>query len=111
VWKAGIGTDISFGYDYWIDNKNLIQHLDIQDDSCLHPCIKVSEFILNGQWDIQKLNQLIHNQLVLQKIIRIAIPIVEIVDSFCWRLNGSGEFSTKSATWLTHGSDAFQQPI
>ena len=94
MWKAGIGTDISFGYDYWIDNKNLIQHLDIQDDSCLHPCIKVSEFILNGQWDIQKLNQVIHNQLVLQKTIGIAIPIVATVDSFCWGL-GSVSFSGK----------------
>ena len=56
VWKVGIGTDISFWYDNWIDNKNLIQHLDIQDDSCLDPWIKVSEFIINGPWDIQKLN-------------------------------------------------------
>jgi len=53
---VGIGTDISFWYDNWIDNKNLIQHLDIQDDSCLDPWIKVSEFIINGPWDIQKLN-------------------------------------------------------
>jgi len=32
------------------------------------------------------------------------------VDSFCWGLNGSGEFTTKSATWLAHGSDVSQQP-
>jgi len=84
VWKVGTGTDISFWFDNWIGNKNLIQHLDIEDDLNLDPSIRVSEFILNGQWDIQKLNQKIHDHLVLQKIIGIALPILETVDSFCW---------------------------
>ena len=52
VWKVGTGTAISFWFDNWIGNKNLIQHLDIEDDSSLDPSIRVSEFILNGQWDI-----------------------------------------------------------
>ena len=47
------------------------------------PEIKVSEFIQNFQWNTQKLNQILNNYQVIQKIIGIPIPLTEIRDSFC----------------------------
>jgi len=35
---------------------------------------------------------------------------MEIIDSFCWGLNSSGSFSTKSATWLPHDSCPYERP-
>jgi len=34
-----------------------------------------------------------------------------VADSFCWGYTGSGDFSTKSATWKTHDNIATDQPI
>ena len=69
----------------------------------LKPTAKVSNFIQNGQRDIFKLNLTLQHHQIIQKIVGIALPITEIEDSFCWGLNGSGSFSTKSAIWLAHG--------
>jgi len=52
---------------------------------------------------------MIQDPLVIQKIIGIALPITETLDSFCWGFNGSGEFTTKSATWLAHDPKIFEQ--
>jgi len=38
------------------------------------------------------------------------IPSSLIEDSFCWGLHSSGEFATKSATWLAHTTKPLSQP-
>jgi len=38
------------------------------------------------------------------------IPSSNIEDSVCWGLNSLGEFSTKSATWLAHGTKPLSHP-
>jgi len=45
---------------------------------------------------------------VVHKIIEIALPLTDRKDSFCWRVNSSGEFSTKSATWLAHDTKPYE---
>jgi len=49
-----------------------------------------------------KLHQYVQNHSVLLKIKGLDIPMNEIEDSFYWGLSSSGEFTTKSATWLAH---------
>jgi len=64
--------------------------------------IKVNEFItLEKQWDTTKLRSCLPNGLV-QLIQGIPLPYTDVADSFCWGYTGSGEFSTKSATWKAH---------
>ena len=55
VWKVGTGDEIFFWFDNWIGEYNLIQLLEIADTSNLDPKVRVSEFICNGQWDLEKL--------------------------------------------------------
>jgi len=83
--------------------------LEIEDASNLDPNVKVSEFICNKQWNLEKLRLTVQNHLVLQQILSIALPVIETGDSFCWGLNGSGEFTTKSATWLADGNEIVQR--
>ena len=72
--------------------------MTLEEDANLDLETKVSEFIKNGQWNLQKLNQSLNNHPIIQKNIGIPIPLIEIRDSFCWGLNSSGSFSTKLAT-------------
>jgi len=106
---VGTGDEISFWFGNWISEYNLIQLLEIEDASSLDPNVRVSEFICNGQWNLEKLRLMIQNPIVRQQILGIALPIIETDDSFCWGPNGSGEFTTKSATWLAHGSEIGQR--
>ena len=47
---------------------------------------------------------------IIQKIIGVGLPIIDTDDSFCWGLNSSGYFTTKSATWLAPGNRVSEQP-
>jgi len=55
VWKVATGETISFWFDNWIRNHNLIQLLGIEDVSILDPGLTVSAFISNKRWNIDKL--------------------------------------------------------
>jgi len=37
-------------------------------------------------------------------MLEVPIPCTQMADTFCWGLFGSGEFSTRSATWKAHAS-------
>ena len=103
VWKIGTGDAISFWYDNWIENKPLIDILNISEDSSLDPRTKVNEFFLaNRAWDVSKLSIILHNHPISNKIIGMDIPHNHIEDSFCWGINSSGEFDTKSVSWIVH---------
>jgi len=109
VWNVGNGKDISFWYDNCIENRCLHDLLNLGDAGNLNPCTKVCEFIQNKQWNVRKLSQHISNHSIVLKIIRIPIPITEIKDSYCWGLNSTGTFTTRSATWLAHDQQFFQK--
>ena len=105
-WSIGNGHDISFWYDNWIENKNLIELLNLQDVDGLDPCMKLSEFIQDKKWNLHKLQQTIHNQLILEKIIGIPLSNVEVRDELYWGLTNSGFFSTQSVVSLIQGSSS-----
>jgi len=72
--------------------------------------IKVSAFITSDkQWDYAKLSQYLPPS-IIQTIQSIPLPITDVADSFCWGYSGSGEFSTKSATWKAHDNIPGDQP-
>ena len=62
---------------------------------------KVSDFN-TSQWNIPLLNQVLNNHRVVQKIKENSNMMNGIEDSFCWGLNNSSEFYTKSVTWAAH---------
>ena len=45
IWKLGNGKNISFYHDNWIENKNLIELLDLDEEPIPSPQAKVSDFI------------------------------------------------------------------
>jgi len=75
---VGRGTKISFWYDNWIEAQNFVDLLGLDDDALPDPNIKVSEFIHNAQWDMQKLNQTLQCHHLIQKIIRMALPFAGV---------------------------------
>ena len=106
IWKVGNGENISFWTDNWIENKSLIEILQIDPETIPSPLAKVSEFIQTDKtWNYAKLNTLLNNHPVISKIQGIAIPLNSTPDAFCWGLDSSGNFSTKTATWLAHDKD------
>jgi len=56
-----------------------------------------------------KLQELV-DDVHLQIILAIPIPSHTIPDFICWGLSGSGNFSTKTATWATHDLDIKNSP-
>ena len=66
--------------------------------------IKVYEFITsNKNSDEFKLSQVQPKHLI-QHVLVISTPIVDLEDTFCWCLIGNAEFPTKSATWKAHNT-------
>jgi len=110
VWCVGDDRDILFWLDNWIENKSLLDILRLEGNMISNPAAKVCEFIRNKQWNVRLLAQTINNSAIVQKIIGIPIPFTEVKDSFCWGLNSSSSFSTKTTTWLGHGSHLLEDP-
>ena len=102
IWTVGDGKDILFWQDNWIENRNLLELLEIEDHDAVDLDLKVSEFIEDKHWNGHKLNLYLRNQDIVHKIFGIPIPISDIEDSFCWGLSITGIFTTNSATWLAH---------
>ena len=110
-WKVGNGRTINFWTDNWCSEDTLASTLDLDPANLPAADIKVSEFITpEKQWDTSKLRNCLRNDLI-QCILSIPLPYTEVVDSFCWGYTGSGDFSTKSATWKAHDNIAKDQPI
>ena len=101
-WKVGNGRSIQFWTDAWCAEDNLVDLLKLEITNLMEADIKVSEFITSEkQWDTNKLRRYVPNDIV-QRIRGIPIPYTNVEDSFCWGYTGSGDFSTKSATWRAH---------
>ena len=99
MWQIGNGESISFWHDNWIDNKNLIEILNADEATVVSPLDKVFEFIQHDRtWNLIRLASTLGNHPILKKIRGIIIPTHNKPDSFCWGMDNSGTFSTKSAT-------------
>jgi len=83
-WSVGNGQDISFWCDNWIENKNLVELLSLQDVDGLDPSLKLSDFIQEKKWNLHKLQQTIPNQLILEKINGIPLSNVDARDELYW---------------------------
>ena len=105
MWTIGNGKDIFFWQDNWVENRNILEILDIDDPDSLDLSLKVSNFIENKQWNVSKLHSYLGNPALVQKVLGLPIPLTEIKDSFCWGLSTSGSFTIKTASWLSHGND------
>ena len=102
---------IKFWTDNWCSEDNLASILDLDPANLPDADIKVSEFITpKKQWDTAKLRNCLPNDLI-QRVQSIPLPYTDVAVSFCWGYTGSGDFSTKSATWMTHDNIAREQPI
>ena len=66
---VGDGKDILFWQDNWIENRNLLGLLEIEDHHTVDLDLKVSEFIEDKNWNTHKLSQYIRNQDIVHKII------------------------------------------
>ena len=105
-WKVGKGDRILFWLDNWLENRSLLEILNLRMDDISHPYATLSEFItLQKRWDLQKITQMIPNRNIIQQICGIDIPSSNIEDSLSWGLQSSGVFMTKSATWLAHSTN------
>jgi len=107
-WKVRDGTNIKFWSDSWYNNRSLTDLMGIDDDAHLDLSLTVVHFILpNKEWDIVKLQGLVTHYCI-QAILATPTPSNSILDSICWGLSGSGQFTTKSATWAAHGLELRQ---
>ena len=102
AWTLGNDHDISFWKDNWLDNRSVLELLELHDQDSIDGNLKVSEFIENKKWNINKLHHYINNPDIIHQIIGIPISLVNITDSFCWGLSSTGEFTT----CLLYTSDA-----
>jgi len=69
-WKVGKGVGSHFGLiDNWIDNSNHLDMLNLQVELVHRPYATIAEFITaQKQWNLAKLNQVIQDHAIIQKI-------------------------------------------
>ena len=91
---------LSFWFDNWIENQNLVEILEVDEDNILHLDAQVCDFIQqNSGCDILKLQHVLNNHRIVHNIQVLIIPIHETNDSFCWGLSSSSYSTTKSGIW------------
>ena len=104
ICKVAKGNRMSFQFDNWTENRNLIKITRIDEEKVFEPEAKICDFITQQSLqDILLPKVVFNNRPIIQKIQGFLIPIHELEDSFCWGLNSSSNFSTKSTTWAVHG--------
>jgi len=88
IWKIGKGDQFSFWFDNWIEDRNLVDIMEIAEESISQPDLKVGDFITQqSQWDILRLKIVLNSHPIIEKIQGIPITMYETEDSFCWGLN------------------------
>ena len=69
IWQIGNGNKVSFWHDNWIENKNLIDILEVDEATMPSPHAKVSDFIQPDKtWNLTKLNCILGSHPVKTKI-------------------------------------------
>ena len=77
--------------------------LQLSHDSISCPDATVSDFItVDKQWDIACLHQVLHDPIIINRILGVPLPSSDIPDALVWGCTSSGKFSLKSASWLAH---------
>lgn len=92
-WQLGDGSDNNFWLDNWC-GQPIASHLNIP--SHLHPNLsaKVSDFIVNGQWNFpDSFIQYFPQAKVLSE--QVHIPFEEAEDKMIWEPSSSGDLSFK----------------
>ena len=98
-WTVGNGQNIEFRTHNWIFPFPLSNIIVIQDQHLIDRNLKVSDVIVDKNWNVGILNPLLPID-VVQKILAIPLPIYEVADKLVWGPNPNGEFSVKSAQRL-----------
>jgi len=110
-WTVGNGCSIKFWTDTWCGDDSLVSKLGLDPGNIPNADLRVSDFITPGkQWDISKLQNYLPLN-IIQSILSIPVPYTAVSDSFCWGFTGSGDFTTKSATWKAHDNIDKDHPI
>ena len=69
IWKVGKGDQISFWFGNWIENRNLVEIIELDEDNIPYPNAKVFDYITQQkQWDILHLKFVLKNHPIVQKI-------------------------------------------
>lgn len=94
--ECGNGQNIAFWSHNWVFLFPLSNLIVIQDHHLIDWNFKVSNVMLNKNWNVDLLNQLLLVDGV-DKILAIPIPINDVEDKLIWGPTSNGEFSVKSA--------------
>jgi len=108
-WKLGNGHTISFWLDSWCHGSPVVELSDPGPVVADRSKVKVNGFItIEKSWDTTKLSQILLQHLV-RLVLAVPIPLTNMEDSFCWGFTGSGDFTTKFATWRAHDNITHDQ--
>ncbi|CAL8078089.1 unnamed protein product [Prunus armeniaca] len=95
IWRLGKGDKVKFWRDKWISDVPLMQTVDLAHD--LNSNSLVSDFFVNGWWDVEKLRSVLPEEWV-QKVIGCSTDFQGILeDCQIWKPTSNGFFSVKSA--------------
>ncbi|KAM2637494.1 hypothetical protein EV1_021984 [Malus domestica] len=95
TWRIGNGESVKFWKDSWVLNVPLMETIDVANISNID-CV-VSEFLRNGWWDIDKLRDVLPEDMVQKIICRPAGTTGAGMDKIIWRCASNGVFTVKSA--------------
>ncbi|KAK0586532.1 hypothetical protein LWI29_008529 [Acer saccharum] len=96
-WRVGNGRGINFWYDNWVPTFNTLHSLSSSPLSDAMRLEKVSDYISDSIWNVQKLNAVLPWH-VVSRILSIHVNSnTTAEDSVVWGLSNNGNFSVKSA--------------
>ncbi|CAL8993496.1 unnamed protein product [Prunus brigantina] len=95
-WVVGNGGSIPFWTSHWVLPFPLLDLIPEHQRVSLNLDERVSDFIINNNWDKRKLSQVIDDDLT-EKILSIPLPRTNLQDKLIWGPNPNGSFTIKSA--------------
>ncbi|XP_034211169.1 uncharacterized protein LOC117624139 [Prunus dulcis] len=108
IWRLGKGDNINFWKDKWIADEALIHMVEVSPDSSMDTI--VSDFLMDGWWDIEKLRRVLPEDWV-QKIIGCPADLGGTTeDCQIWQTTSNGLFSVKTAYNLLFSGTEWLNP-
>ncbi|KAI5352205.1 hypothetical protein L3X38_005096 [Prunus dulcis] len=108
IWRLGKGDNINFWKDKWIADEALIHMVEVSPDSSVDTI--VSDFLMDGWWDIEKLRRVLPEDWV-QKIIGCPADLGGTTeDCQIWQTTSNGLFSVKTAYNLLFSGTEWLNP-
>ncbi|CAL8990638.1 unnamed protein product [Prunus brigantina] len=104
IWRLGKGNKVKFWRDKWISDVPLMLTVDLAPDLNLNSLI--SDFCVNGSWDVEKLRSVLPEEWV-QKVTGCSADFQGVLeDCQIWKPTSNGLFFVKSSyNLLFHGVD------